>query len=155
MATIWQDFRYALRGMIKNPIFSIIVVATLALGIGANTAIFSLLDAVLLKSLPVQEPERLVLFGKGESQGLSNGFPNGSTDLFSYPFYQEMRQHKEVFTEVASLLSIPWDVHGRVNTGIASADAEQINVQLVSGTYFSVLGVKAGLGRTFTEADDQ
>jgi len=66
MATVWQDFRYALGAMIKSPAFSIIVVSTLAVGIGANTAIFTLLDAVLLKSLPVQEPERLVLFGKGQ-----------------------------------------------------------------------------------------
>src|SRR3989442_1194677 len=107
MASVWQDFRYALRAMIKSPAFSIIVVSTLSLGIGANTAIFTLLDAVLLKSLPVQEPERLVLFGKGQGVGLTNGFPNGSSDLFSYPFYQKVRQHKEVFSDVAALLSIP------------------------------------------------
>src|SRR5258708_19707137 len=107
MATIWQDFRYALRAMIKNPIFSIIVIATLALGIGANTAIFSLLDAVLLKSLPVQAPDRLVLFGKGESVGLTNGFPNGSWDLFSYPFFQEARPQKEGFSHIAPPPPIP------------------------------------------------
>src|SRR3989442_1526821 len=155
MATVWQDFRYALRAMIKSPAFSIIVVSTLALGIGANTAIFTLLDAVLLKSLPVQEPERLVLFGKGEDKGLTNGFPNGSSDLFSYPFYQEVRQHKEAFADVAALLSISWEVHGRVHTNVETGDAEQIKVQPVSGNYFPVLGVQASDGRIFNDGDDQ
>ena len=91
--------------------------------------------------------------GKGEEGGLTNRFPNGSWDLFSYPFYQEVRQRNEVFAEVAALLSIPWGVHGTVNG--ASGEMERMNVQLVSGTYFTVLGVQASLGRTFTAADDQ
>jgi predicted permease len=153
--TFVQDLRYTLRMFIKSPAFTLVAVLTLTLGIGANTAIFSLLDAVLLKSLAVKEPDKLVLFGKGESQGVTNSFPNESWDLFSYPFYQEVRKHNEVFTDVTALLSIPWDVHGRVNTNAASDDAEQINVQLVSGTYFSVLGVNAISGRAFNEADDQ
>jgi predicted permease len=150
-----KDILFGARSLLKRPGFTVIALITLALGIGANTAIFSLLDAVLLKSLTVQEPERLVLFGKGQDQGVTNGFPNGSCDLFSYPFYQEVRQNNKVFSEVTALLSLPWDVHGRVNSNGESADAEQINVQLVSGTYFSVLGVNASSGRTFTEADDQ
>ena len=155
MATVWQDLRYAWRAMTKSPVFSIVVVATLALGIGANTAIFSLVDVVLLKSLPVQEPEKLVLFGKGQGVGLTNGFPNGSSDLFSYPFYQETRQHKEAFSDVAALLSIAWNVHGRVHTNQETGDAEQIKVQPVSGNYFSVLGVHAGAGRIFNDGDDE
>jgi predicted permease len=152
---MFQDLRYGARMLLKSPGFTAVAVLSLALGIGANTAIFSLLDAVLLKSLPVQEPEKLVLFGKGEDMGMTNGFPNKSCDLFSYPFYQEVRQRNEVFTEVASLLSIPWSVHGTVNSNGSSGDLEQLNVQLVSGTYFPLLGVNAGLGRTLTEADDQ
>jgi predicted permease len=148
---MFQDLRFGLKLLLKHKGFTAVAVLSLALGIGANTAIFSLLDAVLLKSLPVQEPDRLVLFGKGESTGLTNDFPKGSTDLFSYPFYQEVRQRNEVFSEVGALLSIAWGVHGRVN----GSDLEQMDVQLVSGTYFTTLDVGASLGRIITEADDQ
>lgn len=78
-----QDIKYGFRMLWKKPAFTLIAVLSLALGIGANTAIFSLLDAVMLKSLPVHEPDKLVLFGKGESMGLTNDFPDGSCDLFS------------------------------------------------------------------------
>src|SRR5882724_4268228 len=152
---LMQDLRYGVRMLLKQPGFTLVAVLSLALGIGANTAIFSLLDAVLLKSLPVQEPDKLVLFGKGEDGGMTNSFPNRSTDLFSYPFYQEVRQRNEVFSEVASLLSMSWGVHGTVNTDGTSGEPEQMDVQLVSGTYFPVLGVNASLGRTLIEADDQ
>ncbi|MFL6273810.1 MAG: ABC transporter permease [Blastocatellia bacterium] len=148
-----QDLRYGIRILLKQPAFTLIAVLSLALGIGANTAIFSLLDAVLLKSLPVQEPDKLVLFGKGESAGLTNGFPNQSSDLFSYPFYQEVRQRNEVFSDVVALLSMTWNVHGTIS-GDGAGDMQPIQVQPVSGTYFSTLGVNAGLGRVFTEADD-
>ena len=147
-----QDIRYGIRMLLKKPGFTLIAVLSLALGIGANTAIFSLLDAVLIKTLPVEGPEQLVLFGKGESAGMTNGFPDGSTDLYSYPFYRQVQQRTDVFSGVASLLSIPWNVHGFINSG---SDIEQLQVQLVSGSYFPVLGVNAGLGRVLTEADDQ
>jgi predicted permease len=130
----------------------LIAVLSLALGIGANTAIFSLLDAMLIKALPVERPQELVLFGKGENQGASLGFPDGKTDLFAYPFYRQVQQRTDVFSGLASLLSMTWPVHGFVDS---SGDIEQMEVQLVSGTYFPVLGVNAGLGRVLTEADDQ
>jgi predicted permease len=147
-----QDIRYGIRMLLKKPGFTIVAVISLALGIGANTAIFSLLDAVMIKTLPVQEPQQLVLFGKGEDQGASIGPPAGNVDLFSYPFYRYAQQKTDVFSGVASLLSITWTVHGFVNS---SSDIEQMEVQLVSGSYFPVLGVNAGLGRVLTEADDQ
>ena len=150
-----QDLRFGVRMLLKQPGFTLIAVLTLALGIGANTAIFSLLDVVLLKSLPVQQPDKLVLFGKGEETGLNTGFPNKSWELFSYPFYQEVRQHNEVFSEVAAILNNPRSPYGVVNIRGASGEAEKLNLQLVSGTYFSVLGVQASLGRTFTDADEQ
>src|SRR5690242_11370824 len=95
---MFQDLRYGVRMLLKSKMFTLVAVLSLALGIGANAAIFSLLDAVLIKSLPVQEPEKLVLFGKGEESGLVDQFPNRSWDLFSYPFYQEVRQRKDVFS---------------------------------------------------------
>ena len=150
---MFQDLRYGLRMLLKRPGFTLIAVLSLALGIGANTAIFSLLDAVLLKSLPVQQPDRLVLFGNGQNYGMTNSFPNESWDLFSYPFYRRVQQRDDVFSGVTGVLSIPWNVHGFVNG--SSGDIEQIQVQLVSGTYFHVLGVNADRGRVLNDADDQ
>ena len=151
---MFQDIRYGLRMLLKKPGFTLVAVLSLALGIGANTAIFSLLDAVLIKALPVHEPDRLVLFGNGKNMGMTNSFPDESWDLFSYPFYRHVQQRTDIFSGVAGILSIPWTMHGFVNTNGASGDVEQMQVQLVSGTYFSVLGVNAGLGRVLTDADD-
>ena len=151
---MFQDIKYGFRMLLKKPAFTLIAVLSLALGIGANTAIFSLLDAVMLKSLPVHEPDKLVLFGKGQNQGLTNAFPNESWDLFAYPFYRQVQQRTDLFSGVASLLSIEWTVHGFINTNGAS-DIEQLVVQPVSGTYFPVLGVNPHLGRVLNDADDQ
>jgi predicted permease len=155
---MFQDMRYGLRMLLKTPGFTLAAAISLALGIGANTAIFSLIDAVLLRSLPVREPEKLVLFGRGRYGGATNAFPDRSWDHFSYPFYREMRQRNEVFSAVGATLSMSWTVHGAVNTNGAngaSGEMARINVQPVSGSYFSTLGVNAGLGRVFTDADDQ
>src|ERR1043166_9710564 len=126
-----QDLRYGLRMLLKRPGFTLVAVLSLAFGIGANTAIFSLLDAVLIKTLPVEEPQQLVLFGKGEDQGAALGPPIGNIDLFSYPFYRQVQQRTDLFSGVASLLSMTWPVHGFVNS---SSDIEQLEVQLVSGS---------------------
>ena len=150
-----QDIRYGIRMLLKKPGFTLVAVLSLALGIGANTAIFSLVDALMIKTLPVEQPEQLVLFGNAQSMGRTGGFPDGSTDLYSYPFYRQVQQRNDVFSGVASLLSIPWNVHGFVNANGAGSEIEQLDVQLVSGSYFPVLGVNAGLGRVLTEADDQ
>ena len=150
-----QDLRYGLRMLLKRPGVTLVAVLSLALGIGANTAIFSLIDALMLKSLPIHEPDRLVLFGNGEDAGVSNGFPREKTDLFSFPFYRDVRQRSQTLEGVGALLSIPWTIHGRITANGTTSDIEKLNVQPVSGTYFPVLGVNASLGRTFTDADDQ
>jgi predicted permease len=151
--TVVQDVRYGLRMLLKNPGFTFIAALTLALGIGANTAIFNLIDATLLRMLPVREPERLALFGAGHVKGVSGGFPDGRTELFSYPFYRYVRRRNQVFSDVTAVMSLPSYVHGVVSgTG---GDAEIIDARLVSGSYFSALGVNAIHGRAFTDADDQ
>jgi len=151
MATLLQDLRYGLRTLTKSPGFTIVAVVSLALGIGANTAIFSLLNAVMLRELPVKDPGQLVLLGTGRSDGSDDDF--ASTDLYSYSFYRDLRQKNDSFSEVSALLSLMFGgMHGAVGEG---AGLEKMNVQLVSGTYFPTLGVKAILGRTFSQAEDE
>jgi hypothetical protein len=138
-----QDLRYALRQLRRNPGFAVVAVATLALGIGANTAIFSMLNAVVLRSLPVRDPRQLMLFGKGTWAGSMDSLPDRSWQLFSYPFFREFRQQNQAFSEVAAISSIPFGTHGRVAGG---DKLEKIDAELVSGTYFNTLGVTPILG---------
>lgn len=145
-----QDANYGVRAMRRSPGITLVALLSLALGIGANTAIFSLMNAVMLKSLPVKEPTRLVLFGEGLDQGISDGFPNRW--LYSYPFYLEMQKKNQVFSDVAAAFSMTDRIHGFIE---GRRDAEPMNVQLVSGTYFPMLGVQAMLGRTLSEGDDR
>src|SRR5262245_63999962 len=104
MQTLWQDLRYGARMLWKRPGFTLIAALTLSLGIGANTAIFSLIDAMLLRMLPVKNPERLALFGSGESQGVTIGFPNGRTELFSFLFYRIVCIGNHVLSVVFTIL---------------------------------------------------
>jgi predicted permease len=151
MNTLLQDLKYGLRMLAKNPGFTAVAVLTLALGIGANTAIFSLLNAVMLRQLPVQNPGRLVLLGTGRGRGSTDTF--AFARLYSYPFYREMQQKNQVFSDVSAVLSLLFEhMHGAVD---ASGNLEPMNVQLVSGTYFSMLGVKPVMGRVFSRADDE
>ncbi len=149
-----QDLRYGLRMLLKQKGFTAIAVLSLALGIGANTAIFSLIDALMLRALPVFEPERLVLFGNADSAGIRIGFPDSSIDLFSYPTYREIRERTQSFSDIAAVHSFPSRVHGVVHAGGSSGELEQVKAQMVSGTYFSVLGVNALHGRVLTANDD-
>ena len=151
MNTLLQDLKYGLRMLRMNPGFTVVAVLTLALGIGANTAIFSLLNAVMLRELPVRNPSELVLLGQGRSGGSTIGCC--TTDLYSYSFYLEMQQKNRVFSHVSAVLSLMFKkMHGAVD---GSASLEPMDVQLVSGTYFPLLGVKPLLGRAFTEAEDE
>ena len=150
MNTLLQDLKYGLRMLGRSPGFTAVAVLTLALGIGANTAIFSLLNAVMLRQLPVQNPGQLVLLGTGVGRGSTSTF--AFTRTYSYPFYREMQQKNQVFSDVSAVLSLLFEhMHGAVD---GSANLEPMNVQLVSGTYFSMLGVKPIMGRMFSGADD-
>jgi predicted permease len=147
-----RDLRFAMRVLRKSPGFTAAAVLTLALGIGANTAIFSFIEAVILKSLPVHNPKELVLFGPGDASGNSDEFPDDDMNLFSYSIYRTMQQKCGVFSGVAAIASFSHDEHGLVGQGGAM---EPVHVRLVSGTYFNVLGVNPAEGRLLTDADDQ
>jgi len=134
---------------VSQPCADLVALLSLALGIGANTAIFSFLDAVMLRSLPVKEPMRLVLLGKGDEQGITDKF--GSTTLYSYPFYRQLQQKNVVFSDVAAIFSMGSMVHGTID---GHDETELMHAQLVSGTYFPTLGVQPVMGRALTDKDD-
>ena len=142
-----QDFRYALRQLGKAPGFAAVAIVTLALGIGANTAIFSLLDQVLLRSLPVKEPDRLVIL---QSVGSFNGHTSARTDdnfSFSYPMYRDLRDHNSVFSGLIATDQAQVGLQWRNQPELVAAE-------LVSGNYFDVLGVQPALGRLLSASDD-
>jgi predicted permease len=135
-----RDLRYSLRTLRKSPAFTLVVIASLALGIGANTAIFTLINAALLKMLPVRNPEQLVEFNNIQTHGLNVAF--------SYPAFQEFRAVSPVLSGTLAfrqLYNIDFEVNG--HGGLA-------NDQIVSGDYFSVLGVRTVLGRAITMDDE-
>jgi predicted permease len=144
-----QDVLYGVRAMLRSPGLTIVALLSLALGIGANTAIFTFMDAVMLRSLPVKDPHQLVVLGRGRADGITDAF--ASTQLYSYPFYRQMQQRNQVFSDVAAIFSLTNDVHGFVSE---RREPEPMKIQLVSGTYFQLLGVHAMMGRTITDADD-
>jgi predicted permease len=139
-----QDLRFGLRMLRKNPGFAAVAVLTLALGIGANTAIFTLLDQILLRLLPVKNPQQLVLLSMG---GRFYG-SNWGSNTISYPMYRDFQDHNEVFSGMFCRYPTPASL-------TFGGQAERVDGELVSGTYFSVLGVNAALGRTFTPDDDR
>ncbi len=126
--------------MLRSPGITVMALLSLALGIGANTAIFTLMDAVMLRSLPVKDPGRLVILGNGTVSGITDGF--GRTDLYSYPVYRQMQSQTQVFSDVAAIFSMYNDVHGFVGE---RSELEPMQVQLVSGNYFQMLGVPVTL----------
>ena len=145
-----KDVAYGLRSLLRSPALTAVALLSLALGIGANTAIFSFLDAVLLRNLPVQQPQQLVLLGTGAWGGIADAF--GITELYSYPFYRELQKDNSVFSDTASILSMTNPVFGIVS---GRTHPEPMKVQLVSGTYFPTLGVRPLMGRLLTDDDDR
>jgi predicted permease len=158
--TMLQDLRYSLRSLARNPAFTTVTVLTLALGIGVNTAIFSLINAVMLKSLPVRQPERLVLFQWAAQgwpvmipslRGTWNKDKSGRTisTSFTYPAFEETRASNKVLSGICAFSGA-----GRLNL-VAGGQAGLAEADLVSGDYFSTLGVQPILGRPLTPADDR
>jgi predicted permease len=157
ISTLWQDTRYGIRLLAKSPGFSAIAVVTLALGIGANTAIFSLVNAVMLRSLPIAEPNRVVVLEWAtnvkpqvhwfSSYGDTIRTPENSGFTFSHPFLEEVEK-SGVFESIASFAG------GGPITLSGNGPAASVRAQEVNGTFFSTLGIKPALGRMLQPADD-
>ena len=136
-----QDVRYGFRLLRKNPGFSAVVILALALGLGANTALFSLFHGVLLGALPVQHPEQLVVLNTVNENA-------DSISSFSYPMYRELRDKNSVFSGIIA------QAGAEMNASYAG-ESEKAKGELVSGNYFETLGVQPWRGRLFSSADDQ
>src|SRR5580765_8916002 len=143
MTLAFNDIRFAVRGLIRSPLFSIVAVLSLALGIGANTAIFTLIDQILLRRLPVRAADELVMLYQ---TGAHNGSNMGQR-MHSYPMYQEFQKRAEPLAEVLCR---------RLAEASVSIDnqTERLDAEMVSGNYFSMLGVHPALGRVFSSQED-
>ena len=145
MDTFFQDLRYAVRAMLKAPGFTAVAIVSLALGIGANTSIFSVVNALLLKPLPYKNPHQLAqIFREYEQTGKGTE----ASELWSYPKFAALRDNNDSFEQVAAVSS--------QNFPVTDSDSpERLSTEIVSASYFSMLGVDAALGRTFTAEEDQ
>jgi predicted permease len=140
-----SDLRYAMRGLRRSPLFAVVAILSLGLGIGANTAIFTLIDQILLRKLPVAAPDRLVML----YQQANNMGSNMGSRMNSYPLYQDLQQKAEPLSEVLCRRLTP------TSFGVDN-QTERVEAEMVSGNYFSMLGVKPAIGRVFnTREDDQ
>src|ERR1039458_1132618 len=148
MNTLLQDIRYALRQLRKSPAFTLTVIVTLALGIGANAAVFTLFDQVLLRMLPVERPRELGRFEwHGAFSGSASSFGGDLSNYFSYPMYKDLRDQNQVFTGMLAA--------DRTGVGVSwHNQAENKDAEVVTGNYFQLLGLKPALGRLFTQQDD-
>jgi putative ABC transport system permease protein len=147
MATLLQDSRYSVRMLAKAPGFALVAILTLALGIGANAAIFQLIDAVRLRTLPVQDPKTIAIIHLNRNHWGSGNF-NSAYSEFSFPLWQQIRQRQEAFSSIAV-----WGP-GRLNLA-TGGEINNANAIWVSGDFFRVLGVPPFLGRLISDADDQ
>src|SRR2546428_5890072 len=148
MPALLRDLRYSLRALAKSRGFAAVAVLTLALGIGANTAVYSLTDQILLRALPVRRPSELVILRMpGPKSGRVESDIDDGAQSFSYPFYKDLRDSPTCFSGLLARYPIPLSVAGQGQTERAAGE-------LVSGNYFEVLGVRPALGRLLTPEDD-
>jgi predicted permease len=152
-----RDLRYGTRTLLRSPMFTLVVTLTLALGIGANTAIFTLVNAVMVRSLPVESPEGLYVFGADGRMGqrVSDRPEERDTNLFSYPLYQDFRTQGELFSDLAAISSYTIYVFATGEAPVPGEPMERFHARLVTGNFFDLLGVPADQGRTLTPTDDR
>jgi len=153
MQTLLQDLRYAVRQLRKSPGFTLTAIITLALGIGANTAIFTLVQGILLRSLPVADPSRLYRIGDTDNCCVNGGFvgDNGDFDIFSYDLYKHLKDSAPEFESLAAVQAGQWEWSVRRGDQLP----RELRGEFVTGNFFSTLGVGSYEGRVFGEADDQ
>ncbi len=143
MTNLWPDLRFSLRAMRRSPLFASVAILSLALGIGANTAIFTLMDQLMLRKLPIKDPDQLVmLYQRGAHNGNNMGIR-----MHSYPIYEDFQRRAAPFSEVLCrrLASASVSVENQT---------ERVEIELVSGNFFTMLGVKSAAGRVFNSQDD-
>lgn len=147
-----QEIRYALRQLRKSPGFTLTAVVTLALGIGANTAIFTLVHGILLRTLPVADPGQLYRIGDTDNCCVNGGFVNddGDFDIFSYDLFLHLRKSAPEFEQLAAMQAGQWPWSVRRGEG----ESKSLHGEFVSGNYFSTLGLRASAGRLFTDNDN-
>lgn len=137
---VWQDLRYGARSLRKNPGFSLVVILTLALGIGANTALFSVVNGVLLKPLPFPDPEQLVTLHQSK--------PNFETGAIPFPNFRDLQKENRTFSSMAISRGVGFSM-------IGTGEPERVNGRWVTTDFFSVLGIQPALGRTFVSGEDE
>jgi predicted permease len=155
METLLKDIRYGIRSLLKRPAFTAVVVITLGLGIGANTAIFTVVDAVMLRPLPVKDPQQLVFLSNPDRHGVNGGQETGNRFLFSYHEFEWLRDHSQVFSGVFAVQSTLSAQPVSVEGANQSSETEHARISAVSGSYFSNLGVNPVRGQIFTEELDK
>jgi predicted permease len=143
MTSLWLDLRFSLRAIRRSPLFASVAILSLALGIGANSAIFTLMDQLMLRQLPIKNPQQLVMLFQ---RGTHNGNNMGSR-MHSYPLYQDIQQKAVPFSEVLCrrLVAVSISVYNQT---------ERVGAEMVSGNFFTMLGVTAAAGRLFNSQDD-
>jgi predicted permease len=160
---LFRDIRYALRALRKSPAFTVVAILTLAFGIGATTAIFTLVQQVMLRSLPVSQPDQLwrvgdtvlCCYSDGYTQGDDNLRPQNDWNLFSWEAYKAFRANTAAFEDLAAFQIGEANAHLGVRRSGSSAPLEARNGEYVSGNFFKTLGISAWRGRLFTNADDE
>src|ERR1019366_8928578 len=146
LSSMWKDFVYSLRSLLRSPLFTAAAGGSLALGVGANTPIFSLLDQVVLRSLPVRDPESLVVLHT-DYQAPGSATSDNNESVFSYPMYRDLSASDAAFSGIVA--------RGAAGVRLAwKGDTEAASAELVSGNFFQTLGIGAALGRTLASSDE-
>ena len=151
MAIFFQDLRYGVRQLRQMPVFALVAILTLALGIGVNTAVFSVINAIMLRSLPVPDPQRLVMLRYGENQPKGTNQTGHDDTSLSEPVFEQLRQQRDIFSDLVAFVPLSSN-----RTVVRFGDQpESAGVEMVSGNFFSGLGLRIARGRGFTLDDEK